>query len=91
MSFNYLLKNKGCFKFNLGTGKGYSVLDLLKSFIKMNHCDVPYDFTFRREGDVSECYADPNKAFEFLGWRSLRGLDEMSESAWKFLHHNEKD
>ncbi len=88
-SLNYLLKNKGFFKFNLGTGKGYSVLDLVKSFSQINSCKIPYVFSDRRKGDVSECYANPKKAYEYFGWQAKRTLDDMCKSTWKFIKLNE--
>ena len=84
MAFKFLIKNNGFFIFNLGTGVGYSVLELINSFVKTTNCIVPYHFVSRREGDVSVCYANPKKANELLKWKVKRSLDEMSISSWKF-------
>jgi UDP-glucose 4-epimerase len=70
--------------YNLGTGNGYSVLDLVQAFEKVNGIKIPYKITERRPGDVAECYADPTKAKEELGWVAEYGLDEMCRSAWNF-------
>lgn len=70
--------------YNLGTGKGYSVLDIVHAFEKVNGIKIPYQFTARRPGDVAECYADPTKAKEELGWTAEYGLEEMCRSAWNF-------
>ena len=61
-------KDKGCDCYNLGTGKGYSVLDLVNTFEKVNNVKVPYKIVPRRPGDIAECYADPTKAKEELNW-----------------------
>jgi len=70
--------------YNLGTGKGYSVLDIVHAFEKVNGIKIPYQFTASRPGDVAECYADPTKAKEELGWTAEYGLEEMCRSAWNF-------
>ena len=70
--------------YNFGTGKGYSVLDIVHAFEKVNGIKIPYQFTARRPGDVAECYADPTKAKEELGWTAEYGLEEMCRSAWNF-------
>lgn len=70
--------------YNLGTGKGYSVLDIVHAFEKVNGIKIPYQITARRPGDVAECYADPTKAKEELGWTAEYGLEEMCRSAWNF-------
>lgn len=70
--------------YNLGTGNGYSVLDLVHAFEKVNGIEIPYHITDRRPGDIAECYADPTKAKEELGWVAEYGLEEMCRSAWNF-------
>ena len=70
--------------YNLGTGKGYSVLDIIKTFEKVNSIKIPYEITERRPGDIAECYSDPTKAKEELGWTAKYGLEEMCRSAWIF-------
>lgn len=70
--------------YNLGTGKGYSVLEMIRTFREAAGVDVPYKFAPRREGDVAVCYADASKARAELGWEAKRGLAEMCEDAWRF-------
>ena len=76
--------------YNLGTGTGYSVLDLVKAFEKVNGVKVPYKIVERREGDIASCYADPTKALQELGWKAELGLDEMMRDSYRFIL-NEKD
>ena len=70
--------------FNLGTGVGYSVLDLVKAFIKVNGVDVPYEIKDRRPGDIAENFADATKAKEILGWTAKYGIEDMCRSSWNF-------
>lgn len=70
--------------YNLGTGVGYSVLDLVKAFERATGVKVPYRVTDRRPGDIAECWSDPAKAERELGWRAKRTLEEMCKSAWEF-------
>lgn len=69
---------------NLGTGQGYSVLDMVQAFERVNGVRVPYQITERRAGDVASCYASPNKARAELGWEAQLGLEEMCGSSWRF-------
>ena len=73
---------------NLGTGKGYSVLDMVKAFEKASGKKVPYKIAPRRAGDVAKCFADPSYAFEVLGWRAKKGVEEMCEDAWRWQSQN---
>jgi UDP-glucose 4-epimerase len=73
---------------NLGTGKGYSVLNMVKAFEKASGKDVPYQIVGRRSGDIATCYADPTYAAEKLDWKAERELDEMCEDAWRWQSHN---
>ena len=73
---------------NLGTGKGYSVLDIVETFKRVNNIDVPYVIAPRRPGDIATCYADPTKAKEELGWVAEKGLVEMCEDAYQFVLKN---
>ncbi|MCM1523777.1 MAG: UDP-glucose 4-epimerase GalE [Ruminococcus sp.] len=73
---------------NLGTGKGYSVLDVVNAFIKASGVDIPYQIKERRAGDIAECYADPEKAARELGWSAQRGIEEMCEDSWRFIKNN---
>lgn len=70
--------------YNLGTGKGYSVLEIVNAFEKVNGVKVPYVITPRRAGDIPICYANPKKAKEALGWETKLGLEDMCRSAWNF-------
>src|SRR3546814_10003690 len=69
---------------NLGTGEGYSVLDMVASFERVNGVNVPYRIAPRRPGDVASCYASPDRARDELGWAAQRGLDAMCGSSWTF-------
>jgi UDP-glucose 4-epimerase len=73
---------------NLGTGSGYSVLDMIKAFEKASARDVPYQIVRRRAGDVAACYADPTYAKERLNWEAEYGLDEMCEDTWRWQSKN---
>lgn len=73
---------------NLGTGVGYSVLEMVKAFEKASQRAVPYEVVERRAGDVAQCYADPGLAKELLGWSATLGLAEMCEDAWRWQHNN---
>ena len=70
--------------YNLGTGIGYSVLDIVKAFEKVNNIEIPYDIKPRRAGDIAMCYADPAKAKEELGWEAQRGIEDMCRDSWNF-------
>lgn len=78
----------GVYTYNLGTGNGYSVLDIVKAFEKVNGVKVNYKITDRRPGDIAECYADPSLAKKELGWAAKRGVEEMCRSAWEFEKKN---
>ena len=86
------LKSEGIFYYNLGTGTGYSVLDLVESFKKVNGVDVPYKIVERRPGDIAACYADPTKAYEELGWKAEYGIEDMMRDSYNFIlvQKNEK-
>ena len=85
-----LAQNPGLVTYNLGTGNGYSVLDLVKAFSKASGREVPYKIVDRRPGDVAKCYADPTKAQEELGWKASFGIDEMCEDSWRWQSQNPK-
>lgn len=76
--------------YNLGTGQGTSVLQLIKAFEEVNGIKVPYEIVNRRTGDIAECYADVSKAQRNLGWSAKRGIKEMVRDAWKFENANNK-
>ena len=73
---------------NLGTGQGYSVLEVVKAFEAASGRPVPYQLVARRAGDVAQCYADPALAEALLGWRASRGLDQMCADAWRWQSGN---
>ncbi len=73
---------------NLGTGKGYSVLDMVKAFEKASGKRVPYQIAPRRAGDIAECFADPSYAKEILGWEATRSIEEMCEDSWRWQSNN---
>jgi len=73
---------------NLGTGNGYSVLDMVKAFEKASGKEVPFCIAPRRSGDIAKCYADPTYAQEVLGWKATRGIDEMCEDSWRWQSMN---
>ncbi len=85
---DYIFSNPGIDVINLGTGVGYSVLDMVKAFSKACGKDLPYEIKPRRAGDVAMCYADPTKAYEVLGWKAERGLDKMCEDSWRWQSQN---
>jgi len=83
-----LKQNSGLFFCNLGTGKGYSVLEMVKAYEKASGRKVDYKIVDRRPGDIAECYADPTKAREFLGWQAEYGIEEMCRDSWNWQFHN---
>ncbi|MBO5322473.1 MAG: UDP-glucose 4-epimerase GalE [Oscillospiraceae bacterium] len=84
----YATENKGCEVFNLGTGVGYSVLDMVHAFIDANRVPVPYNIVERRPGDIATCYADPAKSAEKLGWKAELGLMDMCRDSWNWQKNN---
>lgn len=74
--------------YNLGTGRGYSVLDVVKAFEAASGRPIPYQITARRAGDIATCYADADKALEELGWKADRGMEEMCSTTWKWQQNN---
>lgn len=85
---NILDGKKGVQIFNLGTGKGYSVLDIVKAFSKAYGKELPYKIAPRRPGDLAVCYSDPTKAKEVLGWEAKRGIDDMCRDSWNWQSKN---
>ncbi len=81
-------KHTGVEVFNLGTGMGYSVLDLVKTFEQVNGVAIPYDIVDRRAGDIAECYADASKAKELLGWEAKKTLEDMCRDTWNWQKNN---
>ena len=76
--------------YNLGTGHGYSVLDVVKAFERVNGVKVPYSIKPRRAGDIATCYCNPEKAYKELGWKAQFGIDEMCRDAWNWQKNNPK-
>ena len=83
-------EKQGLFIYNLGTGTGYSVLDMVKAFEKATGKEVKYKIAPRREGDIATCYSDPKKAQEELGWKAEKSLEDMCRDSWKFIEMNSK-
>ena len=81
-------KLKGVSIFNLATGKGYSVLEVLKAFEKACGKKISYKIVQRREGDIAKCFADASKAYKILGWKAKKGIDEMCEDSWRWQSQN---
>ena len=77
-----------CLTVNLGTGTGYSVLDIVRAFEQASGRSVPYKIAPRRPGDIASCYADPQRAFELLDWRAERGIGAMCADAWRWQSGN---
>ena len=84
----YAAEHKGCEIINLGTGVGYSVLDIVNAFQKVNNVPVPYVIAPRRAGDIAACYADPAKAKALLGWEAQKTLEDMCRDSWNFQRNN---
>lgn len=87
-ALKYAEKSKGAEVFNLGTGTGYSVLDIVKAFEKENSLTVKYEIKPRRPGDIAECYADPQKALHKLGWKAEKSINDMCRDAWRWQSGN---
>jgi len=87
-AMRYTGNHTGCEVFNLGTGVGYSVLDMVHTFIDANRVPVPYEIVERRPGDIATCYADPAKSAEILGWRAEKSLTDMCRDSWKWQSSN---
>lgn len=83
-----VLKSTGAEAYNLGTGRGYSVLELVSAFEKATGVKIPYKIVDRRPGDVAICYADPTKAKNELGWVATRGIEDMCRDAWRWQSQN---
>ena len=85
---NYTEAHDGCEVFNLGTGTGYSVLDMVKAFNDANGLVLSYKIVERRPGDIATCYADPTKSAEVLGWKAERNLTDMCRDSWNWQSKN---
>lgn len=82
------VRDEGIFIYNLGTGNGYSVLDLVKAFEKASGVKINYKVTDRRSGDIATCYSDPSRAARELGWTAKYGVDAMCEDSWRWQKQN---
>ena len=82
-ALKYAMENNKVEAFNLGTGTGYSVFDLINTFIRVNEVDIPYSIEARRPGDIDACYANPDKAYKLLGWKTTLELDTMCKDGYK--------
>ena len=76
------------FIYNIGTGKGYSVLDMVKAFVRVNGVEVPYSIKPRRAGDIATCYCDPSKAETEIGWKARYGIEDMVRDSWNWQRQN---
>ena len=83
-----ITRKQGLAIYNIGTGHGYSVLDVVNTFVRVNKVDVPYAIMPRRAGDIATCYCDPTKAEAELGWKAQFGLEEMCRDAWNWQKNN---
>ena len=81
-------RKQGLAIYNIGTGHGYSVLDVVKTFIRVNGVAIPYEIKPRRAGDIATCYCDPAKAERELGWKAQFGLEEMCRDSWNWQKNN---
>ena len=84
----YVVEHSGCEVFNLGTGNGYSVLDMVKAFNEANGLNLPYKIVERRPGDIATCYADPGKSEKVLGWKAEKDLYDMVRDSWNWQSKN---
>ena len=85
---NKIATNTGALVYNLGTGNGYSVLQMVNAFIKASGQAVPYQVSPRRPGDIAACYAAPEKALNELDWQAMRGIDTMMQDTWRWQSNN---
>ena len=84
----YTVNHPGCEVFNLGTGTGYSVLDMVHAFRNVNNVALPYQIVGRRPGDIATCYADPAKSAEVLGWKATKDQTDMCRDTWNWQSKN---
>ena len=84
----FVLEHNGCEVFNLGTGSGVSVLDMVKAFNEANGLELPYKIVARRPGDIATCYADPSRSEQLLGWKAEKNLQDMVRDSWNWQSKN---
>ena len=87
-ALNWVLNNNGIDAFNLGTGNGYSVLELVEAFKKFNNIDVPYKIVGRRDGDIASCYADASKAKDVLDWSCAYNIEDMVKDSYNYVKNS---
>ena len=87
-ALDHLERHEGLLTVNLGTGRGYSVLEMVRAFEKASGRAIPVVVSERRPGDVAQCYADPSLAASLIGWKARRALDEMCADSWRWQHEN---
>ena len=87
-AIDYSLENKGAEVFNIGTGVGYSVLDMVNAFEKANDMKIPHVIAARRPGDIDVSYADSSKAAKMLGWKAEKTLEDMCKDSWNWQKNN---
>jgi UDP-glucose 4-epimerase len=83
-----LVENPGVVTYNLGTGQGYSVLEVVAAFEQASNRKIPYDIVERRPGDIAACYADPSLVEQELGWKAQRGIEQMCIDGWRWQSQN---
>lgn len=88
LALEKVIRERGVSVYNLGTGRGYSVLEVVKTFAKVNGIKIPYVITDRRPGDIAVCYADTEKAYRELGFKAERNLEDMCRDAWNWQKRN---
>ncbi len=84
---NKLESDHGVFTYNLGCGRGYSVLEIVKAFERQNNVKIKYEIGARRSGDIATCYSDPSKAEKELGWKATRDIDDMCRDSWRWQQY----
>lgn len=90
-ALEYADRHTGAEVFNLGTGNGYSVLEIVRTFEKVNHVSVPFEIVGRRAGDVAECYANTKKAYDILHWKAELNLEDMCKDIWRWQKNIQND
>jgi UDP-glucose 4-epimerase len=89
-AIEYASNNKGAEVINLGTGRGYSVLEIIKAFEKVNHINISYEIVDRRAGDIAEMCADVNKAKKLINWSAMESLEDMCKDSWRWEQNNKE-
>jgi UDP-glucose 4-epimerase len=87
-ALRYLAEHEGVTTVNLGTGQGYSVLDVVRAFEQASGSTIPYEVAARRPGDIAACYADPSLALRLFGWQASYGIDRMCIDTWRWQSSN---